>query len=34
MSTPITLALDWTPNTNHIGFYVAIAKGWYRDAGI
>ena len=20
--TPLTVALDWTPNTNHIGFYV------------
>lgn len=34
--TPATvrLALDWTPNTNHTGFYVADAKGWYADAGI
>jgi ABC-type nitrate/sulfonate/bicarbonate transport system substrate-binding protein len=32
--TRVRLALDWTPNTNHIGFYVAQAKGWYRDAGI
>ena len=31
---PITVALDWTPNTNHIGFYVAKAKGWYADAGL
>ena len=23
----ITLALDWTPNTIHSGFYVAKAKG-------
>jgi ABC-type nitrate/sulfonate/bicarbonate transport system substrate-binding protein len=30
----IKLALDWTPNSNHIGFYVAAAKGWYREAGI
>ena len=30
----VRLALDWTPNTNHIGFYVAQAKGWYKDAGI
>jgi ABC-type nitrate/sulfonate/bicarbonate transport system substrate-binding protein len=28
------LALDWTPNTNHTGIYVALKKGWYRDAGI
>jgi len=30
MST-IDLALDWTPNTNHTGFYVAQAKGYYAD---
>jgi ABC-type nitrate/sulfonate/bicarbonate transport system substrate-binding protein len=30
----VRLALDWTPNTDHTGFYVARAKGWYRDAGI
>src|SRR5262245_23574474 len=28
------LMLDWTPNTNHTGFYVALAKGWYKDEGI
>ncbi len=31
---PMRLALDWTPNTNHTGIYVALKKGWYRDAGI
>lgn len=30
----VRLQLDWTPNTNHIGIYVAIANGWYEDAGI
>jgi ABC-type nitrate/sulfonate/bicarbonate transport system substrate-binding protein len=30
----VRLALDWTPNTDHTGFYVAESKGWYRDAGI
>jgi ABC-type nitrate/sulfonate/bicarbonate transport system substrate-binding protein len=30
----IRLALDWTPNTNHTGFYVAMANGSYRDAGL
>lgn len=29
-----TLALDWTPNTNHTGFYVALARGYYRREGI
>ncbi|HEY3164446.1 MAG TPA: ABC transporter substrate-binding protein [Candidatus Limnocylindrales bacterium] len=30
----VRLALDWTPNTDHTGFYVARSKGWYRDAAI
>lgn len=30
----ITVALDWTPNINHIGLYLAKAKGWYHEAGI
>jgi ABC-type nitrate/sulfonate/bicarbonate transport system substrate-binding protein len=30
----VTIALDWTPNTNHIGLYVAQAKGFYGDAGV
>jgi len=32
--TPFKLALDWTPNTNHTGVYVALAKGWYHDQGL
>jgi ABC-type nitrate/sulfonate/bicarbonate transport system substrate-binding protein len=32
--TTMTLALDWTPNTNHTGIYVALQKGWYRNQGI
>ncbi len=31
---PVRLALDWTPNTNHTGFYVAAANGWYEEAGV
>ena len=31
---PVRLALDWVPNTNHTGIYVALAKGWYKDAGV
>ena len=31
---PIRLALDWTPNTNHTGFFVARHEGWYADTGI
>lgn len=30
----ITLCLDWTPNTNHTGLYVAQAKGYFKDAGL
>lgn len=32
--TTMTLALDWTPNTNHTGIYAALKNGWYRDEGI
>ena len=30
----LKLALDWTPNSNHTGFYVALSQGWYMEAGI
>ena len=30
----MTVVLDWTPNTNHGGVYLAEAEGWYRDAGL
>lgn len=30
----VRLALDWTPNTNHTGFYVAAANDWYKDTGV
>ncbi|HMK98429.1 MAG TPA: ABC transporter substrate-binding protein [Acidimicrobiales bacterium] len=32
--TTVTLALDWTPNTDHTGFYVAEALGYYQKVGI
>jgi ABC-type nitrate/sulfonate/bicarbonate transport system substrate-binding protein len=32
--TSMSLALDWTPNTNHTGIYVALAQHWYQDEGI
>ncbi len=32
--TEITFCLDWTPNTNHTGIYVADALGYFEDAGI
>jgi len=33
-STKAILSLDWVPNTNHTGFYVALEKGWYGDQGL
>lgn len=32
--TDITICLDWTPNTNHTGLYVALEKGYYAEAGL
>ena len=32
--TPIRIALDWTPNTNHTGLYVAQQEGWFEQAGL
>ena len=31
---PAILSLDFVPNTNHTGFYVALDQGWYADEGI
>ncbi|OZG50709.1 ABC transporter substrate-binding protein [Bombiscardovia coagulans] len=33
-ANPISFMLDWTPNTNHVGIYVANSKGYYQDSGI
>lgn len=30
----ITFCLDYTPNTNHTGIYVAQAKGYFKDEGL
>lgn len=30
----VSIALDWTPNTNHVGLYVAQAKGWFEETGL
>lgn len=30
----LRVALDWTPNTNHVGLYVAQSKGWFEEAGL
>ena len=32
--TNVTLILDWTPNTNHTGFFVAQARGYYDEANL
>jgi len=32
--TEIDVMLDWVPNTNHTGLFVAQANGWYEDAGL
>ena len=32
--TPVSLALDWTPNTNHTGIFVAQQLGYFRELGI
>lgn len=29
----ITIVLEWTPNTNHTGIYVACEKGYFKEAG-
>ena len=30
----VSVALDWVPNTNHTGIYVAKALGYYRQDGV
>ncbi|MGF3102039.1 ABC transporter substrate-binding protein [Rossellomorea sp. DUT-2] len=30
----VTVVLDWTPNTNHTGLYVAKEKGYFEDQGL
>lgn len=32
--TPVKFALDWMPNTNHTGIYVAKEKGYFEAAGL
>ena len=32
--TKVSIVLDWTPNTNHTGLYVAQKLGYYKDAGL
>nr|WP_317332857.1 ABC transporter substrate-binding protein [uncultured Romboutsia sp.] len=30
----VTMVLDWTPNTNHTGLYVALENGYFEDEGL
>ncbi len=30
----VTMVLDWTPNTNHTGLYVALEKGYFKEEGL
>ena len=30
----VTIVLDWTPNTNHTGIFVAEAMGYFEEAGL
>lgn len=30
----VTVVLDWTPNTNHTGLYVAKEKGYFKKQGL
>lgn len=30
----VAVMLDWVPNTNHTGLYVALDQGFYRDNGL
>jgi ABC-type nitrate/sulfonate/bicarbonate transport system substrate-binding protein len=32
--TPVKLMLDWVPNTNHTGIYVAKDKMYFQEAGL
>lgn len=30
----VSFILDWTPNTNHTGLFVAVEKGYFKEIGI
>src|SRR5690554_6805774 len=32
--TDVTLMLDWVPNTNHTGIFVAESLGYFEEAGL
>lgn len=31
---PVTVVLDWLPNTNHAGIYLALERGYYAAEGL
>ncbi len=33
-SNSVDFILDWVPNTNHTGLYVAVEKGYFTDVGV
>ncbi|HQJ23795.1 MAG TPA: ABC transporter substrate-binding protein [Bacillota bacterium] len=33
-ATKVAIMLDWVPNTNHTGLFVALDKGYYKDSGL
>ncbi|MBA2247414.1 MAG: ABC transporter substrate-binding protein [Chloroflexia bacterium] len=33
-ATEVTIALDWYPNANHAGLYMAQDRGYFTDAGL
>ena len=32
--TKVSLALDWFPNANHAGLFVALERGYFKDEGL
>lgn len=34
MTNKINVVLDWFPNTIHVGFLLALKRGYYREAGL
>lgn len=30
----VTVVLDWVPNTNHVGLFVALERGWFAEEGL
>ena len=33
-TAPVKLMLDWVPNTNHTGVFVAVDKGYFEEVGL